>query len=360
MNTTGTCADPAAVDAAWMTEALEAAGVARGATVTSVELVRYIGTGQMGRNARFQLTWDQPEGRPATVVGKFPTDDANARASAFANGSYIKEWAFYAHLKPTVTIRTPEVWVARFDEAGQNFTFIMEDIAGSAQGDQMRGLNEAEASLAVEQLVRLHAPHWGNEALMDSLGGGMTKQEHGERLQMFYAMTMEGSLARLGAQLSPEATQLVHDLAPLVGKWLVYSTSPYTLTHMDYRPDNFLFAVEPDSPPLVVVDWQTIGFALGTNDLAYMIGGSFEAEERRAVEGRLVEQYRQQLAEHGVQYDADTCWTDYRLGSLWGVVMSILAAMMAEQTERGDLMLFTMLRRHAQHALDLDALSLLR
>ena len=166
--------------------------------------------------------------------------------------------------------------------------------------------------------------------------------------------------ARLGAQLSPEATQLVHDLAPLVGKWLVCSTSPYTLTHMDYRPDNFLFAVEPDSPPLVVVDWQTIGFALGTNDLAYMIGGSFEAEERRAVEGRLVEQYRQQLAEHGVQYDADTCWTDYRFGSLWGVVMSILAAMMAEQTERGDLMLFTMLRRHAQHALDLDALSLLR
>ena len=136
--------------------------------------------------------------------------------------------------------------------------------------------------------------------------------------------------------------------------------SPYTLTHMDYRPDNFLFAVEPDSPPLVVVDWQTIGFALGTNDLAYMIGGSFEAEERRAVEGRLVEQYRQQLAEHGVQYDADSCWTDYRFGSLWGVVMSILAAMMAEQTERGDLMLFTMLRRHAQHALDLDALSLLR
>ena len=360
MNITGPCVEPGAVDGSWMTEALEAAGVAQGATVTNVELVRYIGTGQMGRNARYRLTWSDPTGRPAPVVGKFPTDDLNARTGAFANGSYIKEWAFYAHLKPTVTIRTPEVWVGGFDEAGQNFTFIMEDIAGNEQGDQMRGLTEHEASLAVEQLVKLHAPHWGNQQLLELLGGGTTVQEQAERLQMFDAMTMEGSLARLGGDLLPNAVQLVRDLAPLVARWLTVSSSPSTLTHMDYRPDNFLFAAEPDAPPLVVVDWQTIGFALGTNDLAYMIGGSFEAEQRRDVEGRLVEQYRRQLAEAGVHYDVDTCWTDYRIGSLWGVVMSVLAAMMAEQTERGDLMLFTMLRRHAQHAIDLDALALLR
>ncbi len=343
-----------------MTEALEAAGVARGATVSEVELVRFIGTGQMGRNARFRLRWDHPEGRPATVVGKFPTDDVNARTGAFANGSYLKEWAFYTHLKPTVGIRTPEVWVARFDEVGQNFTFIMEDVAGSAQGDQMRGLTVAEAELAVEQLVHLHAPHWGNESLLDVLGGGLTKQEHAERLGMFYGLTVDGTLARLGPRLTPEAVQFVRDLTPLVAVWLLRSETPLTLAHMDYRPDNFLFAVDHDAPPLVVVDWQTIGYALGANDLAYMIGGGFEPAERRAVERGLVEQYRTLLAGLGVEYDADACWADYRLGSVWGVVMSVLATMMAEQTERGDEMLFTMLRRHAQHAIDLDALSLLR
>jgi len=34
--------------------------------------------------------------------------------------------------------------------------------------------------------------------------------------------------------------------------------------------------------------------------------------------------------------------------------------MMAEQTERGDAMLTQMIARHARHALDLDALSILR
>ena len=40
--------------------------------------------------------------------------------------------------------------------------------------------------------------------------------------------------------------------------------------------------------------------------------------------------------------------------------LSVLGTVMAEQTERGAEMLFTMLRRHAQHAIDLEALSLLR
>ena len=116
----------------------------------------------------------------------------------------------------------------------------------------------------------------------------------------------------------------------------------------------------PDAPPLAIVDWQTYSPGPGTHDVAYMIGGGFEPEVRRKVEQELLAQYRQELAARDVQYDADACWRDYCISSLWGVVMSILAAMMAEQTERGDLMLFTMLRRHAQHALDLDALSLLR
>ena len=38
--------------------------------------------------------------------------------------------------------------------------------------------------------------------------------------------------------------------------------------------------------------------------------------------------------------------------------MSVIATMLAAQTERGDIMLTTMLRRHALQAIDLDALSL--
>jgi hypothetical protein len=40
------------------------------------------------------------------------------------------------------------------------------------------------------------------------------------------------------------------------------------------------------------------------------------------------------------------------------VLISVLAAIMAEQTERGDDMLSLMASRHARHAIDLDALEL--
>jgi hypothetical protein len=42
-----------------------------------------------------------------------------------------------------------------------------------------------------------------------------------------------------------------------------------------------------------------------------------------------------------------------------GVLISVLAAVMAEQTERGDSMLSLMASRHAQHAIDLQTLDLI-
>ena len=75
---------PESMDAAWVTGVMESAGVARGARVTSVEFLGYIGTGQTGANARFAMTWDDPAGRPATFVTKFPSRDAQAATTAFA------------------------------------------------------------------------------------------------------------------------------------------------------------------------------------------------------------------------------------------------------------------------------------
>ncbi len=94
--------------------------------------------------------------------------------------------------------------------------------------------------------------------------------------------------------------------------------------------------------------------------IAYAIGGGFEPDVRAAVERDLVADYCARLNAAGIDYAMDECWRDYCENSVWGVVMSIIATMLAEETERGNEMLTTMLRRHARHALDLDALALLR
>ncbi len=348
--------DPTTIDAGWMHDVLTTAGVTGGARVLDVQFAGYIGTGQMGRNARYSLTWDDPTGRPASLVGKFPTDDPTGRATGFGNGSYRTEWNFYQSLAHTVDVRAPKCHVALFDEAQENFVLLMEDMAGSEQGDQMRGLTVDEALLAVEQAVAFHAPRWGDPSLAELMT--RSEEETVALLHGIYAATHEPTLERLGPNLPPQVIDLVREFAPKVGAWVLASEAPRTLLHMDFRPDNFLFGVTPDAPPLAIVDWQTVTAGPGTHDLAYMIGGSFEPEERGRVERSLVEQYCSLLAARGIDYPIEACWTDYRISSLWGVVMSVIATMLAAQTERGDLMLTTMLRRHAQQAIDLDALSL--
>jgi Phosphotransferase enzyme family len=363
--------DPTSICAEWMQTALSSPGLAsqglsspsftQGASVTDVEFAGYIGTGQMGRNARYRLTWDNPVGRPSSVVGKFPTDDPTGRASGF-DGSYQKEFTFYTQLASTVMVRAPKCYVARFDQGQQNFVLLMEDLAGSAQGDQMRGLNADEAELAVEQAVALHAPRWGDSTLAELSFGETalrTREENAERLHMIYDACLEPTLARLGPNLPDEAVELARRFAPKVGAWTTSTRAPATIVHMDFRPDNFLFGVDPEAPPLVIVDWQTLTAGPGTHDLAYMIGGSFEPEERRRVERSLVESYCQRLAVTQIHYPFDACWRDFRISSLWGVAMSVIATMLAAQTERGDLMLTTMLRRHANQAIELDALDLI-
>lgn len=352
--------DPSTIDGRWMTEALEAAGVARGARVTDVTLDGFIGTGQTGRNARLALTWDDADGRPASVVGKFPSADPSARAAAFENGTYLNEWEFYNDLAHTLDVRIPACHVARYDAEAPDFVLIMEDLAGSRQGDQFTGLTVDEAALAVEQAVGLHAPRWGDPTLASFAAHRPKDDEAALHLGTIYQMMIEPFLERLGPGLDADVIDLIHRLGPKAVTWARGTDTPRTVVHLDFRPDNFMFATTPDAPPLVVVDWQTVspqGSAMW--DLAYVIGGSFQPAARAEVERPLLDEYRARLDKAGVTYGADTLWTDYRLGTLWGVVMSVIATVLAAQTERGDAMLTVMAQRHGRHAIDLDALALL-
>ena len=351
--------EPEDIDAIWMTEALQASGVARGARVTDVSIEAFVGTGQTGRNARIRLTWDDPVDRPATVVGKFATADVNARAAAFMNGTYRTELAFYNELAHTLAVRSPVCHVARYDEAASAFVLIMEDLAGSRQGDQFVGLNRDEAALAVEQAVGLHAPRWADPTLAEFAPWRPGGDTGAMMLGMVYQMMVEPFLERLGGGLDDDVIDLVRALSPKAALWAAGTDTPRTVVHLDFRPDNFMFAATPDAPPLVVVDWQTAGHGFAMWDLAYLIGGSFEPATRAAVERELLTEYRDRMASAGVAYDSDVCWHDYRHGSLWGVVMSVIATILAVETDRGNDMLTVMAARHGRQALDLDAMALL-
>jgi thiamine kinase-like enzyme len=178
-------------------------------------------------------------------------------------------------------------------------------------------------------------------------------------LGMLFQMMVEPFLERLGPGLDDDVVDLIRRLSPKAARWATGTDTPRTVAHLDFRPDNFMFGVTSDAPPLVVVDWQTVNNGFAMWDLAYMIGGSFEPATRAVVEQELLADYRQRMAAAGVPYNADTCWRDYRNGALWGVVMSVIATILAAETDRGNDMLTLMAARAGRHALDLDSMALL-
>lgn len=350
--------DPTTIDAEWMNAVLAQAGLCGSSTVTGCRFDGFVGTGQTGCNARFTLTWDDPTGRPATVMGKFPSQDPTARATGFAGGAYVTEWNFYSKIATTVKVRAPHCYFAALDLEAESFCLIMEDLAGSQQGDQFVGLTMDEANLAIEQAVLLHAPRWGDPTLSEAAAQVTTVEERAQRLQIIYSMLLPAFMDRLGSRLDAPIRELIGAFESRVGQWAHGTGTPLTVAHYDFRPDNFLFARTPEAPPLVVVDWQTANEGLGMVDVAYMVAGSFTPQHRREVERGLVSTYLDKLHSAGVQYSDEDSWRDYRFGSLWGLIITVLATSMAARTERGDDLFVMMATQHGYQALDHDALDL--
>lgn len=351
--------DPSVMDGPWMTRVLEQAGVARGATVDTVEFDSFIGTGQMARSARLKLHWNDAEGRPASVVAKMTSDDATARNTGFDNGSYETEWAYYSRLNDTLNVRTPHCYAALFDHNKPDFVLVLEDLKDSRQGDQLAGLSVDQCDLALGQAVGFHAPRWGDPSLPEFAPHKPPPETATETLTPIYLWALDLFLARLGDRLDDDVIQLTRDLAPLMDAWITGTDLPSTVIHMDFRADNLLFGVTGDAPPVAVVDWQTVTVGSALWDVAYLLGAGLNPDERARSEKDLLKEYLARMGSAGVSLDFDSAWQAYRIGAIWGVVMAVVATPLAQETDRGNDMLTQMAQGHGRHAIDLESLSLL-
>jgi Ecdysteroid kinase-like family len=133
------------------------------------------------------------------------------------------------------------------------------------------------------------------------------------------------------------------------------------LVHGDYRLDNMLFGLMGEAGadrPLTVVDWQTVTWGPAMTDLAYFVGCALPVAERRTHYDALLHAYHAALGP-----DAPISLADVRDGvrrqSFFGVMMAIVSSMLVERTERGDAMFMTMLQRHCEHVLDVEALAIM-
>ena len=338
------------LDAGWVAAQL----TADDRNPSSVEFAGFIGTGQMSRTARYSLEWADGDG-PGSVVVKMPSSEPRTRATAFEHGPYRRECIFYTSALPIVDVTAPAPHAVHFDESGHDFALVLDDLTGSAQGDQFSEPTQDQLVLAITEAVALQAPVWGATDC-EALNGYRVSAEDlaaaGRRIPDFLPTVFE----RLGTGLDDEIITLLERFAGLGDQWALARSMPTTLVHGDFRPDNFMFGVEPSAPPLAVVDWQTVGLGLGVTDVAYLLGGALAPQRRADAELDLLGVYCELLAHRGVDYPMDQCLSDYAIGTLHGVVIAIAATTMADRTERGDALFTLMLNRHGRHALELNAL----
>ncbi len=343
----------------WLTGALAAHGVLReGEKITAFESAP-IGTGQMADTTRFTLTYDRPGSGPPSVVGKFASANEQSRATGLALRAYEIEVRFYREVAARIGTRLPAVYAAEVEPETGWFTLLMEDIAGAQQGDQIAACAPDVAAAVLEGMAGLHAPCWESPELAGLEWLNRNTPESADFLAAMVSSLLPGFLERYADELAPEYQQVCRVFAEHVPAYVsLRGDGPRTATHGDFRLDNFLF--QPGDPRPVVVDWQTAVWTGAAFDVAYFVGGCLTAEDRRAHQDDLLAHYHDTLCRLGVRdYTLEQLHADVRRETFAGVLMAIVASMVVERTERGDLMFLTSTIRHAQHAIDEDAPALL-
>lgn len=335
---------PDKITPAWLGEVL-------GCEVAAVATAP-IGTGQMADS--FRVTYESG-GATKTVVAKMPPAAIEIRTMG-ASG-YLKEVQFYRDLAHTVDIRTPQCLYRDSNDDGSEFVLLLEDLGPGEQGNQMAGCSVAQAETAVENLAGLHGPRWNDATLLDYDWLAKTDADTAGFIELLMQGDGPGFINRYGDRLSDTDREVIMGFVGITAKWSLRAPT-FGIVHGDYRLDNLLFATDAGGYPVATVDWQTIGLGSPVRDLAYFLGNSLSIEDRRANEQALVRRYHEAILAYGVGgYDFDQCWLDYRAGHFQGTLVTVLGAMHAERTDRGDEMFMAMISRSSQAIVDLESFS---
>ena len=332
----------------WLTAAIGAG------TVTDFDFER-IGTGQMSECYRVALTYADGAAGPDSVVLKVAATDPSSRQTGLALGLYEREVRFYTDIAPHLGGPVAPCYHAGFDSDTGAFHLLLGDAGPAVVGDEIHGATIEQATLALGELGRLHAPLLGDTALANAAWLNRESPMNQALMTQLYA----GFVERYGDRIAPEHREVCQRLVAGFDAYLAEEAASdrvHGLVHGDYRLDNMLFGEPGADRPLTVVDWQTVTWGSAMTDVAYFLGCALTVAARREHYDTLLRAYH-----HALGPDAPMSLYDVRDGvrraSFFGVTMAIVSPMLVERTDRGDEMFMAMVERHCEHVLDTGALA---
>jgi Ecdysteroid kinase-like family len=337
----------------WLSEVL-------GAAVAAVETEPLSVASAAGELARLSLTYE-PAGTngPATIIAKAPGVTDIQRMMDAAMGLFARERFVYGELADVLPVRLPRCYHP--GDGDKEEPMLLEDLRGLRLGDQVAGLDRADAERLVDRLADLHAAFWEADPPGGDAGRLVSWTDPVLGAMLTQLVTSGVGALRQGyeGRVPPGVLDAIEKLAP---DWATVlrrcAEGPQTFVHNDFRLDNIFF--QADGEP-VVLDWQLAGRCRGTQDLAYLLSGSMATDALRECWDLLVRRYHARLQDGGVVgYDLEECRFHYRQSLLYTVAPGI--AMLGQmQLAGGDArgLADTLILRTLTHAGDLDAFATL-
>ncbi len=353
---------PAGITGEWLTQALREKGVIGAqtsvATVTREQVGE--GVGMMSELSRLVLTYQgDAQSAPATLIAKYPSQNATNREVAMSYNLYERETRYFAELDPLTTACAPVIHLTELD--GDNFIILMEDMADYEVGDQIVGATLEQTEIAIDELAKLHAPFWERADQIQWIPH-VSNSFHATNMQNLAISGWDNMVQTFGEFLPDHVRACKDDLLRSIPALQAHTDRPpITLAHGDFRMENLLYGTAPEHHLVAIIDWQGPLLGRGMQDVTLLMGQSTQTEVRRAHERELLQRYLDGLAALGVSnYEFDQAWDDYRHTHLhnWAYAIVVSGALDGSN-ERAFAWMSQMIARQVATSEDLGLLELL-
>jgi len=315
---------PEVVEPARLTAALRKAGALDAGAVREVKVLHERDT-VVSHIVRLGLRYvGQSDGAPQSLILKTPH---TAYAEALANGGR-REVDYYTQLAPKMPPGLlPRCFDAHFDEAGQTWYVLLEDLTDSHEVATQWPLppSREQAAAIVTTLARWHAAWWDHPGLGDTVGDWMSVDDYAKLMETF-AGHYDRFADLLGDRLSEERRILYRRLIEQSGRLLqrYHSRRHLTIAHGDAHIWNFMLPRAGVADTVRIFDFDQWRINVATGDLAYMMAIQWYPERRQALERPLLNLYHEVLTAHGVNgYTRGALDQDYRRSVLWHITKPV-------------------------------------
>ena len=259
---------------------------------------------------------EAPPDLPPRLVVKSPLEPSTAGDPS--------EPQFYTQLAPSIGTPPLARCLAAIEDDDLNVV-VLEDLRTTHDHPPWPlPPSELQCKLAMDALVRIHAPWWEAPTLGQAVGKpntteSLTKMVHG------IASHLPAFIDAHGDALTSEARNILERVFSSSLKPWLRLTDPRALTiiHGDAHSWNFLF---PNSEGTAfLIDWQTWHVDIGARDLAYLMALHWYPSRRRELELPLLHHYFEGLLAQGVtNYTFADLWLDYRRCAVRNLSIPIL------------------------------------